>query len=690
MSTRTALFARNQPGGVFTIEDLPQHPGAIWFVGSAVSGASDAAGFGKNPDAPFATIDYAITAYCTANAGDVIYVLPGHSETRTTAITCDIEGISIIGLGNGDDRPQITGGANNIDVVTITADNVTLENLYFNEATVATVNANINIAAANCVLRKIHMDMGANDRVGITITAAGEKPLIEGCSCIVTANGPGAWIDFDGVIDLPVVRNNYIVGSDGANEFDRGVLDFSGVAVTNPIVVGNVFGGADDATPLTAIGDAAAVVGDTYSGNFYGGGTTNADTVSTVTATIGAGAITAASFGAGAIDATAIAANAIGASEIADNAIDAGAIAADAITNVKIADDAIAAENLATGALTADAFAANAIVAATLAAGVITNAKFAAGAIDAAAIANDAIDATAIADGAIDAATFAAGAINAAAIANDAIDNSAIAAGAISAAKFAAGAIDATVIADGAIDASAIAAAAIEADAFAADAITAAAIATGALTADAFAADAIVAATLATGALTADAFAANAIVAATLNADAITNAKIADGALATEQFALSAGEKTLDGIVVTRTTGALPQTTGLALFTVTGHILLKRILGVVTNAIGGVANVTHLRLNSTGAGATTDLCLAAGGTDITGDVADTTYEITGTVGEAMVATTNLPKAPAQLLSLLLVPGSLEVACAGSDGGGGLVRWSVTYVPMEAGAQMVAA
>jgi hypothetical protein len=39
---------------------------------------------------------------------------------------------------------------------------------------------------------------------------------------------------------------------------------------------------------------------------------------------------------------------------------------------------------------------------------------------------------------------------------------------------------------------------------------------------------------------------------------------------------------------------------------------------------------------------------------------------------------------------MLVPGSLEVACAGSDGGGGLVRWSVTYVPMEAGAQMVAA
>ena len=56
----------------------------------------------------------------------------------------------------------------------------------------------------------------------------------------------------------------------------------------------------------------------------------------------------------------------------------------------------------------------------------------------------------------------------------------------------------------------------------------------------------------------------------------------------------------------------------------------------------------------------------------------------------MVATTNLSKNPSQLLDLLLVPGSLEIDCAGSDGGGGRVRWSVTYVPMEAGASMVAA
>lgn len=108
----------------------------------------------------------------------------------------------------------------------------------------------------------------------------------------------------------------------------------------------------------------------------------------TNTATITAGAITAAAIATGAIDADAI----------ADNAIDAGAIATGAITNAKFA----------AGAIDAAAIADNAIDAGAIAADAITAAKIAAGAIDAATFAAGAIDATAIAAGAIDAATLAA------------------------------------------------------------------------------------------------------------------------------------------------------------------------------------------------------------------------------------------------------------------------------------------
>lgn len=208
----------------------------------------------------------------------------------------------------------------------------------------------------------------------------------------------------------------------------------------------------------------------------------------TNTATITAGAITAAAIATGAIDADAI----------ADNAIDAGAIATGAITNAKFAAGAIDATAIANGAIDAATFAAGAIDATAIANAAIDAATFAAGAINAAAIADSAIDAATFAAGAITAAAIATGAIDADAIADNAIDAGAIATGAITNAKFAAGAIDAAAIADNAIDAGVIAADAITAAKIANAAIDAATFAAGAIDATAIAAGAIDAATLAT------------------------------------------------------------------------------------------------------------------------------------------------------------------------------------------------
>ncbi|MFA4973446.1 MAG: hypothetical protein WC683_12580 [bacterium] len=307
-TNRTALFSRVQPGGVFTVENVPEHPGAIWFVGSEVTAASDSDGYGKSPDMPFATLDYAI-AYCESDEGDVIYVLPGHSEALTEQISVDVSGIKIIGLGDGDNRPQFTGGANSLDCIDVSADNVVIENLYFNEATVSANTSNINIDAAHCTVRRVHMDMGANDRDGFTVTADGERPTIEDCSVVVTADGPDTWVTFEGVIDRPIIRRNYIIASDGTDAFDDGVLDFGGLAITNPVVEDNMFDGADVA--VACIDDVGAVVGDCFGVNRYAGSATNGDTVTNATATIGAGGIAAATFAASAIEAAAFAADAL-------------------------------------------------------------------------------------------------------------------------------------------------------------------------------------------------------------------------------------------------------------------------------------------------------------------------------------------------------------------------------------------
>lgn len=80
--------------------------GLVFFVHNGVG--TDANGRGTDPSRPFASIDYAV-GKCRANKGDVIVAMPGHVETVVAAggLDLDVAGITIIGLGNGDNRPQI-------------------------------------------------------------------------------------------------------------------------------------------------------------------------------------------------------------------------------------------------------------------------------------------------------------------------------------------------------------------------------------------------------------------------------------------------------------------------------------------------------------------------------------------------------------------------------------------------------
>ncbi|MBM3187093.1 MAG: hypothetical protein FJZ90_00035 [Chloroflexi bacterium] len=448
---KTELFGRWLQGSV-VVEDQGKSTGQRFFV-HATTGRN-AAGWGLNPEAPFASLAYAVTR-CTAGRHDIIYLMPGHTETIATTIT-PLAGTRIVGLGTGQLMPQLTPAANNLVALTISAANVTVENVYINASTVAATATVFGVTGRHFHLRNCHMDMGANDRIGIRIGALGCYAVIEDNVVQVTANGPDSWITFvHANVDMPLIRRNHVIASDTTNEFDDEIIDFGGLAVRNPVIVDNVFDGADVA--VTSIDDAAAVVGACFSANKCAGAAVNND-----------------------------------------------------ITHAGYAD-----------------------------------------------------------------------------------------------------------LLDGAISAN----------------------------------------------------------------------KIAANALSRAKFALGAGEITGDGVVVTRATAALPQTAAAALFTVTGHCLLKRLVGVVTGQVGAVANATKLRMNSTGAGATTDLCATV---EFNAAAVDSQFTITGTFANAMIKTVNLPIATAVDLNVMLVPGTVDLDCAGSDGGDGRVRWSLVYQPLESGAQIVAA
>ena len=224
---------------------------------------------GRDPGFPLATIDAAINK-CTASQGDVILVQPGHAETLTTQISLDVIGVSIIGVGEGTLRPQITINAA-IDGIDIGAANCSVENIGF-AASTDSPTSQINVDAADATIRKVHFEMGATDALGaITITASGELCTIEDCTVIVTANGPTSWVIVEGVVDRTVIQRNNVVCGGTTIGFDNAIIEFDAIAATNPVVKDNVFLGQDASAAIDAV-NGSAIVGAAVGPNVFRGG----------------------------------------------------------------------------------------------------------------------------------------------------------------------------------------------------------------------------------------------------------------------------------------------------------------------------------------------------------------------------------------------------------------------------------
>lgn len=171
---------------------------SIFYVDST-TGANSPGNYGETYLRPFATVDFAI-GQCTADKGDIIYIMPSHSETFTAAdgFDVDVAGVSIIGLGNGDDRPTFN----------------------FTD-----VDATIAIGAANVTLQNLRFVAGISEIViGIAIEAAGDGAVIDNCMFPEPATNTFEFLD---AIDLETTANDvritnneyYHVGNTGPAHF---------------------------------------------------------------------------------------------------------------------------------------------------------------------------------------------------------------------------------------------------------------------------------------------------------------------------------------------------------------------------------------------------------------------------------------------------------------------------------------
>jgi hypothetical protein len=241
VGNRTALFSRNQPGGVFVIDDLAEHPGAVFFVGSTVTGALDAVGYGKNPDAPFATLKYAFSSD-VLESGDTVYLLPGHTEVCIAAgtITCDIAGVHIVGLGEGAARPTFTFTTSAAASLLISAANITLENCVFDCTGIDALTKPLNISGADCKVNRCEFllnDAAGQCTYGLVSTAGADRLVVEDCYFYSSTNdaGTAAAICIVGGESVRIVRNRII----GYFTTTLGGIENKTTAATNILIDGN-------------------------------------------------------------------------------------------------------------------------------------------------------------------------------------------------------------------------------------------------------------------------------------------------------------------------------------------------------------------------------------------------------------------------------------------------------------------
>lgn len=238
----TANTRRNQPSG------------KILYVRSIGSnGDGTGIGTGVSPQEPMATLQEAITSLAgRSNMGDVIYCLPGHVESISSADYFSGGGaasyFSVIGLGNGSNLPTFNWTTATstwlLDTAGVELSTLRL-NLCGSTATGAlTVATPITVSAANCRIVNCLINWGQDTDTGcgstlgaISVTAPTFDFINNICVNLDTAGTLAvSFLSLNGA-DGARIFFNYIAG--GTTSTTVGPVHFVTTASLNAGVIGN-------------------------------------------------------------------------------------------------------------------------------------------------------------------------------------------------------------------------------------------------------------------------------------------------------------------------------------------------------------------------------------------------------------------------------------------------------------------
>ncbi len=178
----------------------------IWYVGNAVSGASDS-NAGTERDYPLLTLQQAVT---NASAADLIVLLHSHSETISTVVILNKAGLSIVGEGSGSTIPRLTNGVGQATdcMLRISAASVMLDTIHFPESSVAArERVEVLGGSGTSILQNLTFDCGVNDRNRTLFYTTIGNHWLSDCTFTAVGVGANAAIEIGGVLPGWTVNN---------------------------------------------------------------------------------------------------------------------------------------------------------------------------------------------------------------------------------------------------------------------------------------------------------------------------------------------------------------------------------------------------------------------------------------------------------------------------------------------------
>lgn len=221
---------------------IPSTTGQYLFVDS--TNGSDG-NLGDAPTAAKRTIGAAQSA-ANASKGDVVVIMPGYTETRTTALTLSKAGVYYKALGDGALGATITGNAA-VDAVDVTGASITIDGWRFPAPETDDQTSDINVSGANVTIRNtyhIGSQTSKNKTDIITVASGANDLIVENVAAYNTVVDCVSWLSLEAAVARATIRGCTIMG-----QFSTGVLMDEATA-TLALIQRNIFKNSKAATAV--------------------------------------------------------------------------------------------------------------------------------------------------------------------------------------------------------------------------------------------------------------------------------------------------------------------------------------------------------------------------------------------------------------------------------------------------------